>query len=200
VEHHLLGNRLSVDATWFHNRYRDLIVSLGGSLAQLLNYSTGNLANAKAEGMETAAQYRPNTWFSLTANYTWLESEVLSLNGSTGLVQQYFYLGQPLLRRPKQSGSFVATVRHGRVDVNLLGTARGHTLDVEPNYGASAGFYKNPGYESLGLNVNYRVRGNLTAYANLHNALDQRYEEIYGYPSPLLNVVMGLKWNLARAR
>ena len=200
VEQRLLGGKLSLDATWFHNRYRDLIVSLGGSLSTLSQYSTGNLANAKAEGIETSAQLRPARWLSMTASYTWLESEVLSLNGSTGLVQDYFYLGQPLLRRPKQSGSFVTTIRHGRADLNLVGAWRGHTLDVEPNYGAYAGFYKNPGYQNVGINLNYRVRGNLTAYANLHNALDQRYEEIYGYPAPFLNVVMGLKWSLARAR
>jgi outer membrane cobalamin receptor len=200
VEQHLFGNKLSLDATWFHNRYRDLIVSLGGSLSELLEYSTGNLANSRAEGMENTAQLRPTSWLSMNASYTWLESEVLSLNGSTGLVQQYFYLGEPLLRRPKQSGSFVVTARHGRADLNLIGTWRGHTLDVEPNYGASAGLFTNPGYQNLGINLNYRVLGNLTAYANLHNALDQHYEEVYGYPAPILNVVMGLKWNLARAR
>lgn len=200
VEQHFLSNKLSVDATWFHNRYRDLIVSLGGSLSKLLAFSTGNLSNARAEGMENTAQFRPTNWLSMNASYTWLESEVLQLTGSTGLVQQYFYLGEPLLRRPKQSGSFVVSVSHGRADVNLVGSWRGHTLDVEPNYGASAGLFKNPGYQDLGVNLNVRVLGNLTAYVNMHNALDQRYEEIYGYPAPFLNVVTGLKWNLARAR
>jgi hypothetical protein len=104
------------------------------------------------------------------------------------------------LRRPKQSGTFVVTVRHGRADLNLVGSWRGHTLDVEPNYGASAGLFANPGYQNVGVNLNVRVRGNLTAYVNLHNALDQHYEEIYGFPSPFLNVVAGLKWSLAKAR
>ena len=84
--------------------------------------------------------------------------------------------------------------------MNLTGSWRGHSLDVEPNFGASAGFYTNPGYQDIGVNVNVRPPGNLTAYANLRNALNQRYEEIYGFPSPLLNVVAGLKWSLARAR
>ena len=200
AQQYFFGNKLSLDATWFHNRYRDLIVSLGGSLEELLAYSTGNLANARAEGMENTAQFRPTSWLSMNASYTWLESEALSLTGSTGLVQQYYYLGEPLLRRPKQSGGFVVGVRHGRADLNLVGTWRGHTLDVEPNHGASAGLFVNPGYQNVGINLNYRVLGNLTAYANLHNALDQHYEEIYGFPAPFLNVVMGLKWNLARAR
>jgi outer membrane cobalamin receptor len=200
VEQRFFGNKFSLDATWFHNRYRDLIVGLGGSLSKLLAYSTGNLSNARAEGMENTAQFRPTGWLSMNASYTWLESQVLQLNGSTGLVQSYFYLGQPLQRRPKQSGTFAVSVRHGRADVNLVGSWRGHTLDVEPNYGASAGQFWSPGYQDLGINVNYRVLGNLTAYVNVHNALDQRYEEIYGFPSPFLSVVTGLKWNLARAR
>ena len=200
AEQRLFGGRLSLDATWFHNRYRDLIVSLGGSLAKLSQFSTGNLANARAEGMEFTAQFQPARWFSMNGSYTWLETEVLSLNGSTDLVQTYYYLGQPLLRRPKQSGSFVASLRHGRADLNVTGSFRGHTLDVEPNYGAFGGFYTNPGNQSIAMNLNVRVRGNLAMYANLRNAFNQHYEEIYGFPAPLLNVVMGLKWSLARAR
>ncbi|HWE49668.1 MAG TPA: TonB-dependent receptor [Bryobacteraceae bacterium] len=200
VQERFLAGKMSLDATWFRNRYRDLIVSLGGSLATLSAFQTDNIANALAKGAEFSAKYRPNTWFSATANYMWLETEVLSLNGGAGLVEKYFYLGQPLLRRPKQSGSAVATFHYGKVDANLIAYVRGHDLDVEPNYGASAGLYRDAGYVNAGINLNYRVRGNLTAYFNLRNALDRRYEEIYGFPAPLLNFVAGMKWSLARAR
>ncbi len=200
VEHRLLNNKVSVDATWFRNRYEDLIVSLGGSLSRLSAYSTDNVSNAVAKGVELSATGRPSTWFSVTANYMWLQTEVLSLDGGNGLVQRYYYPGQPLLRRPKQSGSVVVNVHRGRMDSNFTATARGNALDVEPNYGGFGGLYKHSGYLNAGINVNYRVRGNLTAYANLRNAFNRHYEEIYGYPAPLLNVVAGLKWSLARAR
>jgi len=200
INQSFLGGKLSVDATWFHNHYRDLIVSLGGSLASLGQYSTGNLANARTEGIETITQLRPARWLSIDASYTWLQTEALALSGSSGLVQADYYLGQPLFRRPRNSGTLVASVRKGRVTVNLTGYWRSHTLDVEPNFGASAGRFWNPGYQNAGVNVNFRVAHNLTAYANLRNAFNQRYEEIYGFPSPLLNVVAGLKWSLARAR
>ena len=200
VNHLFLGGKLSVDATWFHNHYRDLIVSLGGSLASLGQYSAGNLANARTEGIETVTQLRPARWLSIDASYTWLQTEALALNGSSGLVQAYYYLGQPLFRRPRNSGTLVASVRKGRVSVNLAGYWRSLTLDVEPNFGASAGRFRNAGYQNLDVNVNVRVAHNLTAYANLGNAFNQRYEESYGYPAPLLNVVAGLKWSLARAR
>jgi outer membrane cobalamin receptor len=200
VEERFFSGRLSLDATWFHNRYKDLIVSLGGSLSEISQYQTGNLANSRAEGVEASARFRPKSWISLTANYMWLESAVLSLTGSSSLVQEDFYLGQPLLREAKQSGSAVVNFQYKRLGVNLVGYFRGHDLDVEPNLGASEGFYWSSGYVNTGINVNYRVRGNLTVYANLRNALDSRYEEVYGFPAPLLNVVAGLKWSLARAR
>jgi outer membrane cobalamin receptor len=200
IEQRFLNNKLSLDATYFHNNYRDLIVGLGGSLAVLSQFYTDNLAKANAEGVEASAKFRPATWISVTGNYTWLETEALSLNGGNGLVQQYFYPGQPLLREPKQSGSALVTFHYGKVDANLTGYFRGRDLDVEPNYGASEGLYWSTGYVNVGINVNYRLRSNLTLYGNLRNALDRRYEEIYGFPAPFLNVVAGVKWSLARAR
>ena len=86
------------------------------------------------------------------------------------------------------------------MDVNISGYFRGHDLDVEPNEGAFGGLYRNGGYVNANINVNYRVRKNVTLYANLRNALDRHYEEVYGYPAPFLNVVAGVKWTLARAR
>lgn len=202
VERQLMHRQLALDLTWFRNSYKDLIVSLGGNLATLSAFSTDNVANARAKGLEATAHCRPSSlsWLTVTGNYLWLETAVLSLNGGSGLVQRYYYLGQPLVRRPKQSGSVVATLSHGKFEINPTLYFRGHSLDVEPNYGASAGEYWNAGYVNLGINVNYRLKNHVTVYANLRNALDRRYEEIYGYPSPLLNFVAGVKWSLARAR
>lgn len=200
VSQRFLNDRLSLDATWFNNRYKDLIVSLGGSLATLSQFSTDNVANARSRGAEVSGQFRPNSWLNLTGSYTWLDTEVLSLNGGNGLVQKYYYLGQPLLRRPKQSGSMLATFHRGKLDANVAGYFRGQTLDVEPLYGAGGGLFKNPGYRNFSINLNYLVRHNITIYVNVRNVLDQRYEEIYGFPAPLLNVVAGLKWSLSRAR
>jgi outer membrane cobalamin receptor len=200
IEQRFLTNKLSLDATYFHNDYRDLIVSLGGSLSTLSQFYTDNLGKANAKGVEVSAKFRPNNWISVSANYTWLETEALALTGGIGLVQQYFYLGQPLLREPKQSGSALLNFHYKKVDANLTGYFRGRDLDVEPNFGASAGEYWDSGYVNVGINVNYRVRSNLTVYGNLRNALDRHYEEIYGFPAPFLNVVAGVKWSLARAR
>ena len=52
---------------------------------------------------------------------------------------------------------------------------------------------------SASISITALGRG-LTAYGNLRNALNQHYEEVFGYPSLRLNFVTGLKWTLAGAK
>ncbi|MCC6860511.1 MAG: TonB-dependent receptor [Bryobacterales bacterium] len=194
IEQRLFGHRLALDATYFYNRYYDLIVSLGGSLARLSAFKTDNLSNSRAAGVELSARLRPHSAVTLAGNYTWLDSEILSLNGASGVAQHYFQVGQWLVRRPRHSGAVTSTFTYKRMSANLIGYFRGETLDTEPNYGASAGLFRNPGYASAGINLNLDAGHGLTLYGNLRNALNQRYEEIFGFPSPRLNFVTGIKW------
>lgn len=201
IEQRLIGQRVSLDATYFYNRFYDLIVSLGGSLARLSSYRTDNLANSRAQGMEFSARVRPHSVVSFSANYTWLDSEILSLDGANGEAPAYFQVGQELVRRPRHSGAVTSTLLYRRLTANLIGYFRGSTLDTEPNYGAYAGLFRNPGYANVGVNVNLDAGHGLTLYGNLRNALNQRYEEVYGYPSLRLNFVTGIKWRTSgRAR
>jgi outer membrane cobalamin receptor len=200
VERRFFHDVLSLDATFFYNRYYDLIVILGGNLAVLSHYESDNIANSRGLGTEYSARLRPARWLYITGWYTWLDSEILSLNGATNLAPAPFSVGQQLLRRPANSGAFTATFTRGRVSGGLDGYFRGSILDVDPSYGASAGLFQNPGYANLGLNLNCKLGRGLTAYGNLRNALDQHYEEVFGYPSPRLNFVTGLKWSFAGAK
>jgi outer membrane receptor protein involved in Fe transport len=200
VEQRVFHDKLSLDATYFYNRFYDLIVSLGGNLAVLSAFQTDNLSNARAQGAELTARYRPARWMSLSASYTYLDTEVLSLNGSTGLAPLPFAVGQELIRRPANSGSFVSTFNRGRVTANLTGYLRGSDLDVDPTYGASAGLYPSRGFVNIGINLNIRLAAGLTAYGNLRNALNESYEEVLGYPAPKLNFVAGMKWTLPKRK
>lgn len=196
VEQRLAASRVSLDATYFYNRYYDLIVSLGGTLAHLSSFTSDNLANSRARGLELTARARPAAWASITGTYTYLGSRILSLDRSRNLAPQFFEVGQPLLRRPAHSGAITSAFSWRRITTNVVAYFRGETLDVEPNYGASAGLFRNPGYANLGINLNIALAHGVTAYGNLRNALNQRYEEVFGYPSAPLNFVAGLKWSL----
>jgi outer membrane receptor protein involved in Fe transport len=200
IEQRVFGNLLLLDVTWFHNRYDDLIVTLGGSLSTLSHYHSANLANSRAQGGEFTASVRPARSVFVTASYTLLATRILDLDGAGGQAPLPFTVGQPLTRRPRNSGSVVAAFSRGRVTADVTGSFRGQALYEEPSYGAPSGLFWNPGYANVGLNLNLQVRRGLSAYGNLRNALNRRYEEIFGYPSLHLNFVAGLKWTLKGAR
>jgi len=183
-----------LDGTFFYNHYSDLIVSLGGDLAKLSQFQTDNLANARSRGFEFSAQVRPARWVSFTSTYMYLDTAVLALN-HTGVAQNYFQVGQELVRRPANSGSFRVALSRSRFSGAIIGYVRGDTLDVEPNYGVSEGFFRNPGYTNLAVNLNIAMSRGLSIYGDLRNALNQHYEEIFGFPSPRLTFVSGVKWS-----
>jgi outer membrane receptor protein involved in Fe transport len=200
VEQKLFHDHLALDGTYFYNHFYDLIVTLGGSLSQLGLYQTGNLANSRAQGAEFTAKLRPVRWIFVTGWYTLLKSEILSLNGSVNLAPAPFQVGQELLRRPANSGAVVATFTRGKVTADVTGYFRGSVLDVEPTYGATNGLFQNPGYANVGININYALGRGLTAYGDLRNALNEHYEEVFGYPSLRLNFVAGMKWTLSKGQ
>jgi len=200
IEQKVFNGKLRLDATYFYNRYYDLIVTLGGSLTALSHYKSDNLANSQAQGMEFSAGVRPARWVFLTGAYTLLKTRILSLDGSNQQAPLPFTVGQQLTRRPENSGSAVASFTRGRVAANLTGYFRGRTLYEEPSYGAGSGLFENPGFANIGINVNYALGRGVSAYGNLRNALNRHYEEVFGYPSPRINFLAGLKWTLAKAR
>jgi outer membrane receptor protein involved in Fe transport len=191
---------LALDATYFYNRFYDLIVTLGGSLATLSHYQSANLANSRAEGAEFTARLRPSRSIYLTGAYTLLETRILSLDGSSGLAPRAFAVGQPLTRRPEHSGSVVATFTRRRLTGDLTGYFRGKALFEEPSLGATNGLFRNSGFANVGLNLNYDLGGGVTAYGSLRNVLNRHYEEVFGFPSPRLNFVAGMKWRLGKEK
>jgi len=200
LEQKLLGGMLLVDGTYFYNRYYDLIVTLGGSLTSLSHYKSANLANSQAQGAEFSARLRPAKWVFLSGSYTLLETRILSLDGSNSQAPLPFAVGQQLTRRPEHSGNFVTTFTRGRLAANVTGYFRGRTLYEEPSLGATNGLFWNPGFSNVGINLNYTLAHGVTAYGNLRNALNRNYEEVFGFPSPRLNFVAGLKWKIARSQ
>jgi outer membrane receptor protein involved in Fe transport len=194
------GSLLVLDGTYFYNRYYDLIVTLGGSLTTLSHYKSDNLSNSRAQGAEFSAKLRPARWVFITGSFTLLETRILSLDGSNNQAPLPFSVGQQLTRRPEHSGSLVATYTRGRLAADVTSYFRGKTLYEEPNYGASNGLFWDPGFANVGINLNYTVARGLTAYGNLRNALNWHYEEVFGFPSPRLNFVAGLKWSISKAQ
>jgi outer membrane receptor protein involved in Fe transport len=200
IEQRWLSDRAVLDVTYFYNRFEDQIVSLGGSLANLSSFRTDNLANARAQGMELSFRLRPIRALEFGGEYTLLDSSILAV-GSSGLAQFPFQVGQPLIRRPRNSGAYNVTWRRGRLMLNTNAYIRGPVLDLEPNDGAFACvlglrcLFDNPGYIQANTGFSYRLPHGVEVYGRLNNFLNQKYEESFGFPALHLNFLAGIRWN-----
>jgi outer membrane cobalamin receptor len=201
VEQRFFNDRAVFDVTYFYNRYKDQIVVLGGNLQNLSTFTSANLANSRALGLETSLRLRPVRSVELSAEYTWLDSSILALDGST-LVNSPFVVGQPLLRRPRESASHNITWRRRRLMINTNAFIRGAVLDVEPNDGTFACslglpcLFRNKGYVLANAGFSYDLPRGLEIYGRLNNFLNQKYEEVLGFPALHLNFLAGVKFQI----
>ena len=199
VEQRFLSSRAALDLTYFYNKFDDQIVTLGGSLTNLSTYVSDNLGNSRAQGLETSFRFHPTPSVQVSAEYTLLGTAILALDGSS-LVQAPFHVGQELIRRPKNSGSFDTSWRHGRLMLNANAYLRGQTLDLEPNDGVYACemglqcLFADNGYAVLNGGFSFRVRRGFEVYGRLNNMLDRKYEEVFGYPALPLTFLAGVKF------
>ena len=200
IEQPFLSDRTVLDVTYFYNRFKDQIVVLGGNLQNLSTFASDNLANSRAQGLETSLRLRPFRSLELAAQYTWLDSAILALDGST-LVESPFAVGQPLIRRPRSSASYNVTWRHKRLMLNTNALIRGGVLDIEPNDGTFActlGFpclFRAGGYVVANAGFSYELPGGLEIHGRLNNFTNEKYEEVLGFPALHLNFMTGIRFH-----
>jgi len=205
VEQRFLNDKAVIDVTYFYNRYKDQIVTLGGSFSGLSPFSSANLAKSRAYGIESSLRLRPARSLEVMAEYTWLNTAVLALDGTTG-VQLPFFVGEPLLRRPRSSAGYDITWTHGRLMLNSNASIRGAVLDLEPNDGTfTCTFepqcvFRNHGYVDANAGFAYHLPRGIEIYGRLNNFLNQKYEESFGFPALRLNFVSGIKLELPAGR
>ncbi|MEZ5418601.1 MAG: TonB-dependent receptor [Vicinamibacterales bacterium] len=186
------GGAVQADATLFLNRYDDLIISVG-RLGAASRYRTDNVANARARGAELALAWRPTAALSARGHYTWLDTEVLAVDGVPGEAPPPFTVGDPLLRRPRHQGGLDLTWTSARATAFATAALRGRTLDVEPSFGTFGGLFDNPGFAMVAVGGAWHVHRRVSVQARLVNALGAAYEDVLGYPALGRTVYAGLR-------
>lgn len=197
VEQRLLGEKAVVDVTYFYNRFKDQIVSTSLTPANLSSYMSANLNNSEAQGVEFSVRVRPRRNLEITTAYTWMQTEILALDQTT-LAEFPFQVGQPLLRRPRNSGSYDVNWSRGRLRLDTNGYARGVTLDDDPTDGTSCPvpgscLLPNRGYVLINGGFGVRTVRGVEVFGQLNNLLNQKYEEVLGFPAYHLNFMAGIR-------
>lgn len=203
VDQHLWGEHAVVSATYFYTRLEDEIEVLGGSLSNLSTYLTANLGNARAQGLELSLRLQPTSAVRFETGYTFMPTEILALDGSDQALAP-FEVGQPLIRRPRNSGYYTASWSRRRLTLAQSGYWRGQVLDLEPNDGTYACelglpcLFENKGYVRLDGGFSYRAYKGLEVYGQVYNLPNRHYEEVLGYPALPLNFMAGIRYNFPR--
>ena len=153
--------------------------------------------DARARGAELSAAWRINTGLDLRGSYTFLDSEILAVTGSS-TAQTPYAVGDALLRRPRHSGSIDASMTQGRVSAFAQVQVRGQALDAEPAFGPSGGLYQNDGHTVVNIGLSFRPVKAVEIFARALNLFDRDYEEVLGYPAPGRTAYVGARFAVGR--
>ena len=201
------SERFRSTATWFDNDYEDQIAFRSGIVGDGIPENI-NINGSQAQGWEfEVALQKPIHGFTAGAWYAYVDTEVVT-NLSTS---QQFQPGQPLLRRPKHSGTVRAAYMVGPAtvsfDVRMIGERHDNSflfMDAVPNaqfpnpVPFSTDITVNPGYAVAGLGLDYRVDRAVTVYVRGNNITDTEYDMALGYPGLPRSVAFGVQFNVGR--
>lgn len=174
VEQRLAGDRVKLDATWFDNRYRNIIGlrPTGG-----YNSEYFNIGLTSARGAELGVDLAPVPGLRLGGGYTFTDSEIVE---STSSFSAVFAVGQWAFRRPRHSGFVEAAWVKGPLSLDLRGTAIGRFVDSDFS-SLSPAFTENPGRTTWDGRASYTLRQGLTALFAVDNMTNRDYQEPLGY-------------------
>ena len=198
IQQSLVGGRVAIDGAVFFNTYDDLIVAVGRSFRNASQFRTDNISNARARGVELGGSIRPDVHLDVRATYTFLSTEILSVDRAAGQVPSPYKAGEALIRRPRQQGTLAATYARARVSAFSQATFRGQVRDVEPSFGAFGGVFTAAGYGVVDLGASVRVVRGMELFGRVENVGDRRYESAYGFPAPGSLAFVGVRLAASR--
>ncbi|MEY2881528.1 MAG: Vitamin transporter BtuB precursor [Verrucomicrobiota bacterium] len=165
--------RGKISATWFATNFTDLIASTPNFR------SVENIQRARTRGAELAAQATLPGEVAVRAAFTYLEA-----------VNQTSHAR--LLRRPRQSGAFDAWRDFGRgVSVGAGLNFAAHRRDVNARTFAQI---DHEDYTVTRLYAAWQVTPRLALKARVENLLNEKYEEVNGYPALGRGAFGGVEW------
>jgi vitamin B12 transporter len=195
VEQELVSQRLSIWATYFDQRFEDLILYDGGAAPGAPTYFNG--AAAEARGLETGLTSKLAESVDISASYTLLSTEATD---DAGMPSPTFADGERLIRRPKHSfalrlrarpwerlrlgGSLSYVGARDDVDFNL-----GERVELEP-------------YTVVDLSGELELLNSapgafgISATLRVENLFDKAYDQVVGFAGRRRGVFGGVSFQL----
>lgn len=183
---HRAGERVQLSASYFESRLVDEIngfvfdAASGGFTAENVD------GESDRRGVEVDASWQATDTISVDASYTWLDATEPSANGELEEI-----------RRPGDTASLRANFDLARVNVNIGAQYNGSQLDTFfPPFPEPSQRVTLDAYTLVDAAVRYQLSDAITLHARVENALDETYEEVFGFRSPGFGAYAGVevKW------
>jgi vitamin B12 transporter len=174
VEQRLAGDRMKLEATWFDNRYRNIIglLSTGGFLSEY-----ANIGLTRARGAEFAADMVPHRSLRLRAGYTLVHSAIVE---STSDFSPVYAVGNWAFRRPRHSGYLNGAWSWNQLTFDVTGTFVGRFVDSD-FASFTPPILQNPGWTTWDARAAWRATPRLTALLAVDNLTSRDYQQPLGY-------------------
>jgi vitamin B12 transporter len=206
AERSLAGGRVALTATYFSQRFRDLVdFTFAPPSPTDPNYF--NVEGALADGLEATATATPWPGVSVTAGYTYLHTRV-TRSGFDSTPDAAFAPGAALLRRPTHSADLRVrwSVAGGRLGTWLAGARYvGTRVDQDfstfpfPRVRLSAYALMDVAFETGEIRTGGSRGGpGLRGTLRIENLFDRRYEEIRGFPGRQRTILAGVRAGFGR--
>ncbi|MGZ8378328.1 MAG: TonB-dependent receptor plug domain-containing protein [Gemmatirosa sp.] len=194
-----LGSVLTFGATYFDQRFRDMIqfrsIPRGAPASDSVNYF--NLGAADARGLEVEARVAERGNVSLVASYTLLRTRVVD-PGASG--PPSFARDSALLRRPAHTATATATYRlPRRATFALTSSYVGARTDADFALFPSprvqlAGYARFDAAADLQVTQPDGRRPGVALTVRVDNALDRKFEPVRRYQAPGRVVLVGARF------
>jgi vitamin B12 transporter len=195
LEQELIAGRLSLWATWFDQRFRDMIVYDGSAPPGEPTYLNG--AAARARGLETGFTGSLGAGVRATASYTYLKAEATD---DGGMPSASFAGGESLIRRPTHSAELALRARVlDRASLGGSVTYVGKRDDVDFNQFPSQRV-ELPAYAIVDLATEVELlrpaagRVGLSGVLRVENLFNQHYDQVVGFPGRPRGVFGGARF------
>jgi vitamin B12 transporter len=190
-EQSLLGGKYAFSALYYNNQFRNQIEFTTNP--KDFNGQYVNVNRSMAHGAEVALKGRLANRLSLDSAYNYTSTQILEAPLCTpqNFCDPLLAAGEPLIRRPRHSGSLLLNYLGSRWGGNLGGSFLGRRADSDF---LGLGINHAAGYARVDLGGWYAINPHLTSYVNIENALDKHYEEVVGYPALGISFRAGLRF------
>jgi vitamin B12 transporter len=189
IQQNFYNGRYLFNATYFNNLFHDQINYVTLNPVTFVGEYV-NVNEAFAHGAEVELQAKVRNNLLLSGAYTYASTQILD---NPAPIDAQYYPGQPLLRRPRHSANLLVSYLGHRWGANLSGSFVGRRPD-DDFFGFDIDHAA--GYVRADLGGWYAINSRVTAYANVENALDRRYNEVVGYPALPVNFRAGVRFRI----